>query len=290
MSGYLYANLANDSRRIIMQITMKRAILLTAILYVGLLTSACARVAPPTTVEPVAQAAVTVTETAQPTNTPRPTAIPVLPTATPMPPTDASTSLTPLPTALPAMSPAEVHFERGFKHYQQEQWDQAISELQEAIRLDPQFGLAYGVLGHCQACQGKDLEAAIGALETYLQLVPDASNRAQIETVIQQSREALAQPSFGLNAPPGKALFVFVNYTHWDWNIDLGPYFLQAPPNRPGQAYTLATIAIEPGSYTWQAISVDGTARISNQSRNSAFDFSVAEGEIYTAGATSPLK
>jgi len=288
MSGYLYANKANDSRRIIMQITMKRAFLLSAVLGVGLLTSACARALPPR-VEPVAQATVIVTETAQPTNTPRPTAIPVLPTET-LTPTDPSTSLTPLPTPKPAMSPAEVHFERGFQHYQQEQWDQAITELQEAIRLDPQFGLAYGVLGHCQACQGKDLEAAIGALEKYLQLVPDASNRAQIETVIQQSREALAQPSFGLNAPPGKALFVFVIYTHWDWNIDIGPYFLQAPPNQPGQAYSLATIAIDPGNYTWQAVSADGTAMISNQYRNSAFDFSVAEGEIHTTGATSPLE
>jgi tetratricopeptide (TPR) repeat protein len=186
------------------------------------------------------------------------------------------------------MSLAEVHFERGFNHYQQEQWDQAIAELQEAIRLDPEYGLAYAVLGYCQACQGKNLEAAIDALEKYLQLVPDAGNRAEVETFIQQSRETLSQPWFGLEAPPGKALFVFVNYTHLDWNVDIGPYFLQVAPNRPGQEYTLATIAITPGNYTWQAVSTDGTVKVANHNRDSAFDFSVAEGEIYSGGAASP--
>lgn len=90
--------------------------------------------------------------------------------------------------------------------------------------------------------------------------------------------------SSGLEVPPGKALFVFYNYTNADWNIDIGPYFLQVPAKQPGDEYGFGTVAIDPGNYTWQAHSPGGSYYIEDGNGNRAFEFTVAVGDVFEEG------
>lgn len=223
-----------------------------------------------------------------PTATPTPTETPV-PTETPAPtdtptPADTPTPSPPTFTPTPAVSPAEAHFQQGSTYFDQEQWDLAIAEFRQVITLEPEFGLAYLALGYSYIYGDKDLEGAVKALEKYLELVPDATDRAEVEADIQKLREFMASQPFP-TPPPGKALFYFRNYTGEHWIVDVGPYSLEVPPNPPGQEYYLATMVIDPGTYTWQAHSVDGNYYISDETgSNRAFEFTIAAGEAYGTG------
>ncbi|MCP4451747.1 MAG: tetratricopeptide repeat protein [Planctomycetes bacterium] len=158
-------------------------------------------------------------------------------------------------------------------HFDQEQWDQAIAELQEVIRLDPSYSIAYKFLGY--SCAAKDdIEPAIEALENYLQLAPEANDRSEVLSVLEQIRLI---PTI----PPGQALFVFHNYTGDTWIVDIGPYSLEVPPNPPDQPFTEVTLVIEPGAYTWQAHSMDNSFYITDAGGNRGFDFSVAAGKVH---------
>jgi hypothetical protein len=89
----------------------------------------------------------------------------------------------------------------------------------------------------------------------------------------------------GFEIPPGKALFVFANYTDLDWNVDIigsTSYFLAVPPNQPGQEYARETIAIDPGTYIWKAGSPLGYY-IRDGQGNTDFQFTVGAGEIHNA-------
>lgn len=222
------------------------------------------------------------TDTPTPTNTPTSTSTPVPPTDTPAPPAD-----TPVPTAVPAtatpeVSQVEIHLERGIEYFQQEQFDQAINEFKEVTRLEPEFGLAFGFLGYSYAYGPREFELAIASLEKYLELMPNADDRAQVEEDIQTMRDLLAAhgPSLNLEVPPGKALFVFINYTNVDWSIDVGPYHMDLPAWQDGQDYPMGTLAIDPGTYIWQAHSPGGGYYITDANGNQSFEFTAAEGEI----------
>lgn len=186
----------------------------------------------------------------------------------------------PTPSA-PAASPAEDAAEQGFAYMNQEQYDQAIEAFQTAIGLDPAYGLAYLGLGYSYVLGPGDLQQAIVALNKYLELVPDDPDRAQVEADIQQMQQILAEQKPSFDVPAGKALFVFRNYSGEEWNVDIGPYFLQVPAKPQGQEFTLASIAIDPGKYTWQAHSVSAGYYITDQNGNKAFEFTVAAGEVY---------
>ena len=215
-----------------------------------------------------------------PTDTPTPTETP-LPTDTPMP-EDTPTPEPPTATFTPETSPIEEAFERGAQFYEQEEYDNAIAEFQEVIRLAPDFGVAYAYLGYSYAFGPEDYGSAIEALQTYLNLEPDAEDKAEVEQDIQILQNLVANqqdPQFEI--PPGMALFVFRNYSGEDWNVDIGPYFLQVPANPPDQEYIHATIAIEPGTYKWQAHSPGGGYYITDEHNNTYFEFTVAAGEMY---------
>jgi tetratricopeptide (TPR) repeat protein len=188
-----------------------------------------------------------------------------------------------LPTSTPTavVSAAEAHLEQGLAYFEQKKWDEAIAEFQQAIQLNPELGVAYGGLGYSYALGQKDFEKAIAALEKYLQLAPDATDRAEVEADIQKMRELATQPASDFDIPPGKALFYFANYSGEQWNVDVGSYFLEAPPNKPGQEYNLVTIVIDAGTYTWQAHSADAGYYITDSNGNRGFEFTVAAGEAY---------
>jgi hypothetical protein len=79
-------------------------------------------------------------------------------------------------------------------------------------------------------------------------------------------------------------LFVFYNYTNVDWNIDVGPHLLKVPANQPGQEFAVATLVLDPGTYTWQANSPGGGWGIKDANGNVAFQFTVAAGDVYQQG------
>lgn len=220
----------------------------------------------------------TATNTPEPTNTPTPTNT-LEPTKTPEP-TDTPTPLaSPTPDTTAA---AVVVFERGIENFEAEQWDAAIADFQQAIELDPTLELAYIALGYSYAFGPGEYDKAIEMLEKYLELSPESDNRTKVEEDLQQLRElAVRQPTLpDFEVPEGKALFVFINYTHLDWNIDIGPYFLQVPGRAPDQESSISSVVIDPGTYSWKATSADGSSIITNPNRDTGFEFRVGVGEI----------
>jgi hypothetical protein len=113
---------------------------------------------------------------------------------------------------------------------------------------------------------------------------PDVYGPGSLQGWIEIVVSAPAAPP-GVDIPPDKALFVFINYTDKDWNVDIigePSYFLAVPPNQPGQEYAIATIAIDPGTYIWKAGSPLGFY-IRDANGNTDFQFSVSAGEVHTA-------
>jgi tetratricopeptide (TPR) repeat protein len=190
-------------------------------------------------------------------------ATPVEATAPPAPPTDTPTPIPPPPTPAPVASPAEEHFEKGFEYFQQEKWDEAIAEFQEAIRLDPEFGEAYLGLGYSHVQKG-EFEQAIAALEKYLQLEPGADNRAQVESDIQQMQAILAQPpSTGpccQPLQPGKGAIWFDNHVGETVFADVGPNYYEIPGKQGDVAGCLCP-QLDPGHYTLILHTLRGDAR-----------------------------
>jgi hypothetical protein len=201
-----------------------------------------------------AQPAAAPTEAAPPTNTPAPptatpvppTDTPVPPTATPIPPTD-----TPVPPTATPVPPTDTPIPPT-----------ATPVPPTATPVPP-------------------TDTPVPPTETP---VPAPTDTPEPPPPPPTATEAPAQSSGGFDVPAGKALFVFYNYTNIDWNIDVGPFFLAVPANQSGQEFAVATVAIDPGTYTWQGKSPGGKYYIGGQNGNPAFTFSVAAGEVHAEG------
>lgn len=78
---------------------------------------------------------------------------------------------------------AKAHYNLGLAYAKSEQYEQAIPAYQEALRYDSSVVTAYIELGivYTRLDQPED---AIANFETYLELVPDADNRAAVEAEI----------------------------------------------------------------------------------------------------------
>ena len=205
-----------------------------------------------------------------PTNTPLPTATPLsptstpLPTDTPVPPPPTNTPLPPteipLPTDTPPPPPpaassagsALQHFEKGFEHFQNEQWDEAIASLEQAIILEPDFSLAYQYVGLSYAFKG-EFEIGIANLERYLQLSPEANNRAEVEAMIQDIRNVMTSPAADL--PPGKGGIVMQNCRGDDITVDIIPIdiFLELPRRTEQGCTRSEVVVLDPGEYATRA-------------------------------------
>ncbi|MFN8454755.1 MAG: tetratricopeptide repeat protein [Anaerolineae bacterium] len=157
----------------------------------------------------------------------------------------------------------------------------ALVEIQAALQLQPDLAEAYKLLGLIYKQQG-DLERGIKALAYYLTLLPTAGDQAEIQAEIKQMQNQLASKQYG-EIPAGKALFVFINYTGDQWNVDVGPYFIEVPPKPVDQDIFFIAKVIDPGSYTWTAIAPGGGKRAEDASGHRAFDFTVAAGETKIA-------
>jgi tetratricopeptide (TPR) repeat protein len=180
----------------------------------------------------------------------------VLPISTPvptaLPPTDTPAPAAPTP-APPAVSPAQEHFEKGLEYGNQDKWDEAIAEFQEAIRIDSEFGDAYWGLGYSYLAKG-ELGKAIEALEKYLQLEPDASDRAEVEALIQQMQDILASQPPPAGGPccqplqPGKGAIWFENWIGEIVQVDVGPNFYEVSPKQ-GDTPGCLCPQLDPGRY-----------------------------------------
>jgi tetratricopeptide (TPR) repeat protein len=86
---------------------------------------------------------------------------------------------------------ARHHYESGRSYYEQLRYEEAAREFEEAYRLSNRPHLLKNVAvshQHAQAWQD-----AIEAFELYLEEVPDAEDRAEIETRIARLRELAAE-------------------------------------------------------------------------------------------------
>jgi tetratricopeptide (TPR) repeat protein len=167
---------------------------------------------------------------------------------------------------------------QGFDYLDKEQWDQAIAEFEEAIRLDPQFGYAYMGLGYAYALGPRDLTKAIEHLESFLSLVPDAENRAQVEADMQMMREALANPPLiGPCCPaaqPGKGLLWVENFVgepiQTDIGTNMGTTFYEIPAKQ-GDVSGCFCLEMDPGHYV---------LIVKTFTHSGNFEFDIAEGQI----------
>ncbi len=87
-------------------------------------------------------------------------------------------------------------------------------------------------------------------------------------------------PLPALEAPPGMALFVLVNYSGVQWNVNFANYLLVVPPRAESEEYTVASLAIEPGVYIWQGHSPDGRRITNPDTGANEFQFTIAAGEV----------
>jgi tetratricopeptide (TPR) repeat protein len=79
---------------------------------------------------------------------------------------------------------ARAHFLTGRSYYDQGRWDDALKEFSEAYRLSSRPGFLYNI-GVCLDKLGRAQEA-IDAFERYLAAVPNADDRADVESRIER--------------------------------------------------------------------------------------------------------
>jgi len=91
--------------------------------------------------------------------------------------------------------------------------------------------------------------------------------------------EPVSPPAF--DVPPGQALFVVYNYTALPWDINFANYLLAVPPRADNGEFTVATLPIAPGQYSWQANSPGGPRFKDPVTNASEFAFSVNAGDVY---------
>lgn len=105
------------------------------------------------------------------------------------------------------------------------------------------------------------------------------------EPVVSPEETAEVQPSPRptFDVPPGQALFVAYNYTALPWDINFANYLLVVPPKADNEEFTVATLAVAPGQYSWQANSPGGPRFKDPITNASEFAFSVNAGDVYEA-------
>jgi tetratricopeptide (TPR) repeat protein len=97
---------------------------------------------------------------------------------------------------------ARALYEKAITHYDLAEYDQAIAEFKQAYELTREPGLLFNI---AQAYRlTKDYEQALHFYRTYLDLKPNAPNRADAEAQIAKMKEALqaAPPTPAPVAPP----------------------------------------------------------------------------------------
>jgi tetratricopeptide (TPR) repeat protein len=141
---------------------------------------------------------------------------------------------------------ARAHYGLGLVYDRQDKRREAIDEYLLAIRSDPKLADAYKELGidyHSVGETGK----AVEMLETYLKLNPKAEDRADIEKMVNELKQGIPI------APAGKGLVVVHNYTSREASFTIvGTQYLVPGADSVAGGGEIA-IALYPGQYDFSA-------------------------------------
>jgi tetratricopeptide (TPR) repeat protein len=91
----------------------------------------------------------------------------------------------------PAERTAKRHYERGQKLFNLQKFDDALDQFQKAFDAKPIPGFLFNI-GQCQRNLG-DYDAAIFSFKRYLKLDPEAENREQVESLIDELEQKKAE-------------------------------------------------------------------------------------------------
>jgi tetratricopeptide (TPR) repeat protein len=100
----------------------------------------------------------------------------------------------------PVAEKARVLYESGTAHYRLGEWPAALESYKEAyrVRRDPAFlfniGQTYRQMG--------DAASAVAAYKSYLMDAPNAANRSDVESLINEEESALRAKDKAVAAPP----------------------------------------------------------------------------------------
>jgi len=105
-------------------------------------------------------------------------------------------------------NPVSVHLEQGDAYFEQHQWDEAVAEYSEAIKLDPELARAYSKRGWTYTMLGK-LDLALADLDKAIELDPGLveaySHRAAVHHSQGQWDLAIADLNKAIELDPGLA-------------------------------------------------------------------------------------
>lgn len=105
----------------------------------------------------------------------------------------------PRPARADAAKAADL-YKRGMAAYALEDWDGAIAEWEKGFREEPKPEFLYNIAqAHRQA--GRH-EPALRFYQRYLDLKPEASDRADVERLIRVLRQAISEKQRAIDAPP----------------------------------------------------------------------------------------
>jgi len=91
----------------------------------------------------------------------------------------------------PGERAARRHYERGQKLFNLQKFDKALDQFQKAYDASPIPDFLFNI-GQCHRNLG-DYEAAIFSFKKFLKLDPEASNRDQVEKLIEDLEEKIAE-------------------------------------------------------------------------------------------------
>ncbi len=146
----------------------------------------------------------------------------------------------------PAERAAKRHYERGQKLFNLQKFDEALEQFQQAYDAKPIPDFLFNI-GQCHRNLG-DYESAIFSFKKFLKLDPEASNREQVEQLIEEleqkqstgnsQRLGLVKKPITEGGPPGKPIYK----KWWFWSgvavVAVGSVGIYAAASRGGSPDT----------------------------------------------------
>jgi tetratricopeptide (TPR) repeat protein len=141
---------------------------------------------------------------------------------------------------------ARAHYGIGLVYDRQDKRREAIDEYLLAVSADPKLAGAYKGLGIDYHSIG-EIDKAIEMLETYLELQPQAEDRAEVEEMASKLKQGIPV------APVGKGLVVVHNYTYREASFTIAGEQYPVPGADSVEGGGEISIALYPGQYTFSA-------------------------------------
>ncbi len=164
--------------------------------------------------------------------------------------------------------------DQGIEYANDKQWQNAIEQFKLAVALEPDLGIAYEYLGYSYA-HNKEFENGKQNLERYVELVPDAADRADVEDAIQQLQETITSTPPDVDFPEGQGALLIHNCRGDQVTSDVIPagVFVELKRRTPENCTDSELIFLDPGSYSIRA-SIPGVPSLGTG------DFTIEAGRI----------